>query len=83
MGRNALCTCVRLDGVEFQGLIDTDSDVSLISNQYRSLFENKIESCASVIRGISSGTLEATEQLKLKVDITGVLVPDGILDFGF
>jgi hypothetical protein len=75
-----------MDGHSLQGLIDTDSDVSLISERFRILFKHKISRRPLIIKGITAEALG--EQFRTKVKITGkstelvfIIVPDGMLDF--
>jgi hypothetical protein len=77
-----------MDGHGLQGLIDTDSDVSLISERFRILFKHKISRRPLIIKGITAEALEVSEQFRTKVKITGkstelvfIIVPDGMLDF--
>ena len=60
-GISAVPTTASVDGIKFRALIDTGSDVSLISERFRSLFVNKIESHPLVLKGISPGNLNVHE----------------------
>lgn len=88
MGKSATPTEIFIDGKQFNGLIDTGSDVSLISEAFRPLFANKIENHSTVLKGIMPGKLAVSEQFEANVEITGVktrlmflVVPSHILDF--
>jgi Retroviral aspartyl protease. len=61
IGKSAIPTTISIDGNLVKGLIDTGSDVSLISECVKPMFAKKIVKCTTTLKGIIPGELVVNE----------------------
>ena len=74
-GKSAGATEIVVNGHQFWALIDTGADLSLMSEKFLHLFEEKVICCNMVIKGIAKATITATKKFTELTKISGIEIP--------